>query len=465
MLAGDTLRSSADLRVPTVGVTLLSRKGYFHQSISADGRQGEAPELWKPADVLERLPVTIQVEIEGRSVRVQPWRTNVTGLDGYIVPVLLLDTDVAGNRDDDRAITDQLYGGDERYRLSQEIVLGIGGVRALRALGYAGLRKFHMNEGHASLLVLELLREIHGGGATEWDFEAVRKLCVFTTHTPVPAGHDRFDHGLVDRLLGPSAPAELVHMLGGEGALNMTLLALNMSQFVNGVARRHGEVSREMFPGYPIHHVTNGVHSRTWTAPPFRSLYDRWIPGWSNDPAMLRHALQISRSEVWEALAHPRDEGGKEAIRRVIAAGRRLEPRVHLVYRENYDVDLAGLLVSGVDLWLNTPRPPLEASGTSGMKAAHNGVPSLSTLDGWWPEGLVEGLTGWSIGSQDGAVPDEDAAHVSALYEKLEREILPRFFGERQEWIDVMRHTIALNASYFNTHRMVQQYVTNAYVA
>ena len=528
VLAGDTLRSCADLRVPVVGRTLLARKGYFRQSLDSAGRQTEAPEDWEPADVFERVPGTVEVEIEGCAVRIQPWKANVVGLGGYVVPVLLLDTDVEGNRQDHRTLTDHLYGGDERYRLCQEAVLGIGGVRALRALGYSGIRKFHMNEGHASLLLLELLREARGTGDTEWDFEGVRSRSVFTTHTPVPAGHDRFDYGLAERVLGASVPADVLRMLGGEDKLNMTLLALNTSHFVNGVARRHGEVSREMFPGYPIHHVTNGVHSTTWTARPFRVLYDRHVPGWSNDPAMLRHALQIPRPELWEAhvaskqrllaavrertglaldpagftvgfarrateykraelvfadpdrllaiatrhgpvqlvfagKAHPRDEGGKELIQRVVAAARGLAPHIPVVYLENYDLDLAKLLVSGVDLWLNTPRPPLEASGTSGMKAAHNAVPSLSTVDGWWPEGLVEGLTGWSIGAGSGASAD-DAAHASALYDKLQREVLPRFHGDRESWIDVMRHTVALNASYFATHRMVQQYVTNAYL-
>jgi starch phosphorylase len=532
VLAGDTLRSCADLRVPVVGVSLLWRKGYFRQRIDAEGRQSEAPDAWEPTDFLERLTGTVEVEIEGRSVRVQPWRANVIGLGGYVVPLVLLDTDVDGNREDDRALTDRLYGGDERHRLCQETILGIGGVRALRALGYAGIRKFHMNEGHASLLVLELLREANGTAKADWDFEGVRSRCVFTTHTPVPAGHDRFDYALVERIVGPCVAPNVLQMLGGEERLNMTLLALNMSRFVNGVARRHGEVSREMFPGHPIHHITNGVHSWTWTCPSFRELYDRHVPGWSNDPAMLRQAIKIPAAEIWQAhltaklrllaavkeraglgldpeaftigfarratqykrldlvftdpeqllraaashgplqfvfagKAHPRDTGGKDLIRRVVAAAQRLAPRVPVVYLENYDIELAKLLVSGVDLWLNTPQPPLEASGTSGMKAAHNGVPSLSTLDGWWPEGLVEGLTGWSIAARD--APSDlaalAAADAQALYERLERDIVPRFYGARDGWIDVMRHTVALNASHFNTHRMVQQYVTNAYLA
>jgi starch phosphorylase len=449
-----------------------------------------------------------------------------------VVPLVLLDTDVTGNAPDDRSLTDYLYGGDERCRLAQEIVLGIGGVRALRALGYSGLRKFHMNEGHASLLVLELLREGSGGGGADWDFEGVRRQCVFTTHTPVPAGHDRFGYDIVERVLGELVPADMLRMLGGEDRLNMTFLALNMSRFVNGVARRHEEVSRGMFPGYPIHHITNGVHSWTWTCEAFRSLYDRHVPGWRNDPAMLRHAITIPGAEVWEAhagakarlvaavrrrtgrrfdldpltigfarrftlykraallftdkarlagiaerrgplqlvfagKAHPRDQGGKELIQTIVAASRELGTRVSVVYLEDYNIELARLVVSGVDVWLNTPQPPLEASGTSGMKAAHNGVPSLSTLDGWWPEGHIQGRTGWSIGGTEPAPtpPDTTARDADDLYRTLEDEVMPRFYGDRDRWIDIMRHVIAFNASHFNTHRMVQQYVTNAYLA
>jgi len=453
------------------------------------------------------------------------------GALGYVVPVIFLDTDLEGNSDYDRSLTDRLYAGDERYRLAQECVLGVGGVRLLRKLGYGAIERYHMNEGHAALLVVELLRERLLPGAGEWDFEGVREQCVFTTHTPVAAGHDQFDYELVERVLGEPLPRDILRMLGGEGRLNMTLLGFNLSRFINGVAKRHEEVSRRMFPAYSIEHVTNGVHSWTWTCDAFRDLYDRHVPGWRNDPAMLRHVINISREELWEAhtaakahliaevqarsgrllaaetftmgfarratsykradlvfhdlerlrgivrergslqlvfagKAHPRDEPGKELIARIVRAARQLGEEVPVVYLEDYDMDLAKLLVSGCDLWLNTPERPLEASGTSGMKAAHNGVPSFSTLDGWWVEGCVEGLTGWALGS---LLSEEDAGDsrerdADDLYRKLEETILPLFYEGRTAWIDVMRHTIALNASYFNTHRMVQQYMTHAYV-
>jgi starch phosphorylase len=533
VLAGDTLKSCADLRVPVAGVTLLFRKGYFDQRLDEGGGQQERPVEWNPAHFLQPLSEMVQVEIEQRSVRVRAWQYNIVGLSGYVVPLVLLDTNVEGNDDADRSLTDYLYGGDQKYRLAQEIVLGIGGVRMLRALGYGGIEKFHLNEGHASLLVLELLRGRKDAQPDGTDFERVRNQCVFTTHTPVPAGHDKFGYDLVEDVLGQVVPFEVLQMLGGEDRLNMTLLALNLSRYVNGVAKRHEEVSREMFPGYPINHITNGVHSWTWTCDGFKTLYDRYIPGWANDPAMLRKALSLPKDEVWAAhaeakdrlllvvkertgialsadaltigfarratqykradllfsdvqrlldmvrrgyplqfvfagKAHPRDDGGKELIRRIVAVARQTGDQIPIVYLENYDMDLARQIVSGSDLWLNTPQRPLEASGTSGMKAAHNGVPSFSTLDGWWIEGCLEGQTGWAIGGQEAGAADDDSINrrdAEDLYQKLENVVAPLFYQQRQRWLDVMRQAIALNASYFNTHRMAQQYVTNAYLS
>ncbi|HWI80773.1 alpha-glucan family phosphorylase [Ramlibacter sp.] len=536
VLAGDMLKSCADLRLPLVAVSLLYRKGYFDQSLDAAGTQKEAPVQWEVEKFVQPLAATIELEIERRTVKVRAWQYTVAGQTGHDVPLILLDTDLEGNAPEDRALVHHLYGGDQKYRLAQEVLLGIGGVKMLRALGYGGLQKYHMNEGHASLLVLELL------GEGNWhrdapDFASVRNRCVFTTHTPVPAGHDHFDHELLEQVLPPGIPRSLLEMLGGRDELNMTRLGFNLSRYVNGVARRHGEVSREMFPGYSISHITNGVHSATWTCESFRRVYDRHLPGWSNDPAMLRHAIGIPRQAFWDAhqeakgrlialvrersgvaldpqaltivfarrataykradlvfsdverlrkiaraagplqfvfagKAHPRDVDGKKLIKRVVGVSRKMAGDVSIVYLENYDMDLAKVLVAGADIWLNTPQRPLEASGTSGMKAAHNGVPSFSTLDGWWLEGHVEGLTGWSIGSPEAGRYDAgkaDAAKVNRqdaedLYRKLERDIMPVYYGRREQWVDIMRSAVALNASYFNTHRMVQEYATNAYL-
>ncbi|HQR40511.1 MAG TPA: alpha-glucan family phosphorylase [Blastocatellia bacterium] len=523
VLAGDTLRSLADLEVPAVCVTLAHRRGYLRQELR-DGRQTEHDAIWHPERIAGRLTPAVAVEIESRSVWIRAWQYNVVGSSGYVVPVILLDSDMPENTPDDRQITDRLYGGDDRYRLMQEIVLGVGGVRMLQALHCTGLTTFHLNEGHAALAPLELLRARSGDGG-QWDFQWVRNHTVFTTHTPVAAGRDQFDRGLVRQVLGDAVPGDVLDMLTGRGRLDMTLLALNLSHYVNGVALRHREVSSDLFPGYEIHQITNGVHSRTWTSRPFRDLFDRRIPGWREDPFMLRNATALPPDEVWEAhqcakydlldlvlartgrrfrggvltlgfarrattykrpglvfsdisrlrsiagnrplqivfagKAHPRDEPGKASVAGIIAAGQALGDDLPVVYLEDYDLELGLQLVAGTDLWLNTPQRPLEASGTSGMKAAHNGVPSFSVLDGWWREGHVEGVTGWSIGASESG--GDDGADARDLYEKLEQRILPMFYEQRAAWVRVMQQSIALNASFFNTHRMVRQYLMHAY--
>lgn len=534
VLAGDTLQSFADLKFPAVGVSLLYWKGFFDQILDGTGNQSERGVEWEPWKSLKLVGEPTHVVIAKRPVAVRAWRYDVTGETGYTVPLILLDTNFRDNSPQDRELTLYLYGGDERHRLSQEIVLGVGGIRMLRALGYTGIERFHMNEGHASLLALELLAGEPDATALWSSMEDVKRRCVFTTHTPVPAGHDRFSYNLVRDVLGEPASLEKIQMLAGADALDMTRLALNLSHYVNGVAKRHGEVSREMFPGYPIASITNGVHSGRWTCEPFRQLYDRLIPGWSRDPLSFRHAINIPPADIWSAhveakrrlltevhrrtgralgedtltigfarrataykradlifrepqrlldmageigplqlifagKAHPMDHQGKDLIRRIFHMSEILGDGLPIVYLENYDMDLAGLLTSGTDLWLNTPRPPLEASGTSGMKAAHNGVPSLSVLDGWWSEGHLEGVTGWSVGSTTArAVPadesDADRDDAADLYQKLSSVILPLYYNDRDRWIEVMRWTVALNASFFNTHRMVQQYAANAYL-
>lgn len=528
VLAGDTIRSSADLKVPMVAVSLLHRKGYFVQKLDAEGNQQELPSEWNPAAFLEPLDLKVSVQVEKRTVWIQAWRYQVTGQTGFVVPVLFLDADLPENGADDRRLTDYLYGGDERYRLAQEIILGIGGVRMLAEAGYSNIRKYHMNEGHAALLTLELLDRSKRDGRDDLDFEGVRSTCVFTTHTPVAAGHDKFPYDLVAQVLGEIVPFDCLRMLAGDEQLNMTLLALNLSGHVNGVAKKHGEVSQAMFPGYPIDSITNGIHAFTWSSESFRRLYDRYIPAWRNDPLSLRYALSIPLDEIWEAhgsakkelieyvnrhsplvfdpdiftigfarrataykrpdfiftdaaklahiartvgkiqlifagKAHPKDRPGKELIRRIVDLGDQLSREIHIAYLENYDMNLGGLITSGVDLWLNTPLAPNEASGTSGMKAAVNGVPSLSVLDGWWIEGCIEGSTGWSIGPATGYRREGPTDEAQDLYNKLEYLILPVFYKKREEWIRIMQHCIAINGSFFNTHRMVQQYVLNSY--
>ena len=535
VLAGDIVRAAADLGLPFVAVTLLHRKGYFRQRLDGAGRQREEPTEWNVAASLEPVTPRVTLGIEGRSVVVRAWQRVVRGVDGATVPVLFLDTDVEENTPDDRALSHPLYGGDRRYRLAQEAVLGIGGVRLLRALGYAHIRRFHLNEGHSALLTVELvaerLRASNRATATDEDVEAVRQMCVFTTHTPVPAAHDQFPPELAERILGPTPMSQLMHRCCYAGALNLTYLALSFSHYVNGVAMRHGEVSRRMFGGHEVDAITNGVHAATWVSPPFAALFERHIPGWRRDNFSLRYAAGIPRHEVWEAhvaaklrlielvnhaqsppfdpsfltlgfarrasaykradlivsdldrlravsagagrlqivfagKAHPHDEDGKRVIERVFCARDALRNDIAIAYLEDYDMTQAGMLTAGSDVWVNTPQPPLEASGTSGMKAALNGVPSLSVLDGWWVEGHVEGVTGWAIGT-DGRrsleQPVDSGTHADALYDTLEQAVLPLFYQRREVFIDVMRHTIALNGSFFTAQRMLHEYAIKAY--
>jgi starch phosphorylase len=538
ILAGDTMRSAADLGLPLVAVSLVSRAGHFRQSFDPDGRQLEEPSPWEPAQWARLLEAKIAVSIESRVVWIGAWLYVLEGQTGKRQPVLLLDTALAENQPEDRDITRELYGGDDVCRLKQEIVLGIGGVRMLRALGFR-IRQYHMNEGHSALLGLELLRlsARPRGGESPYDVAAVRRLCCFTTHTPVEAGHDRFSYGIASKILGLAGPGQaptkenlidlpMLKQLAGEGQLNMTRLALNLSEFVNGVAKRHAELSERMFPGHHVHAISNGVHPLTWTCESFRRLYDRYFPGWSHEPELLVRAdccipnaaiadahvqakqalidrvrarlgvaLQpqapilafarrmtaykrpdllfsdierlksIARSRAFQIVlagkAHPRDDSGKRLIAELHKHVRSLRDTLPIVYLADYDMATAQVLVAGADIWLNTPLPPQEASGTSGMKAAFNGVPSLSILDGWWIEGCIEGITGWAVDS-DG----QGAADARALYDKLEQVVLPLYYGNGPQgrgWIEVMKGAISKNASYFSSHRMMRRYATEAY--
>ena len=559
VLAGDTIRAAADLRLPMVAVSLLYRKGYFSQRLAEDGSQTEEPVEWRVEEYLKEESVRVTLPIENRRIELRCWRYDAKGARGYVVPIYFLDADLPSNAEVDRNLTGSLYGGDTFYRLCQEVLLGIGGVRILRALGYRELQRYHMNEGHAALLALELLGEeaqkagrssIIGG-----DIEKVRSKCVFTTHTPVPAGHDRFPMEYLTRvfpgqkgffdLKDPLSVELMKRVLQAEkeypdfqeaakagASVNMTYLALSLSKFVNGVAKLHGETSRQMFPEVPIEAITNGVHAATWAAPAFQQLFDRYIPTWREDNYSLRGALGLPAEEVWAAhliakhelletvrkktglkfdpevftigfarratgykradlilsdldrlrqiaksagnfqivyagKAHPNDGGGKDIIRRIFQAKKALRKSVPVVFLDNYNMDLGGKITAGVDLWLNTPQFPLEASGTSGMKAALNGVPSLSILDGWWVEGHIEGVTGWSIGEARRTVlapMTDNQAEAASLYAKLENIILPMYYNERNKFLEVMQHSIAINGSFFNTQRMVQQYITDAYM-
>ncbi len=528
MLAGDTLRAAADLGIAMVGVTLLHRKGYFHQQLDSRGNQTEKPSEWSPEKHLEQMPARVILTLEGRKVQVRAWRYQIQGSTGHQVPVYFLDTALEQNSAWDQVLTDSLYGGDQRYRLCQEALLGLGGVAMLRALGHDQVQTYHMNEGHSALLALGLLKQKGYTEVTDKAHDEVRKQCVFTTHTPVPAGQDQFPLELVRHVIGD----ELSRTLHGarcciNDTLNMTYLGLYFSHYINGVAMRHGEISQSMFPNYPINSITNGVHAVTWTAEPLQQLFDRHMHGWRRDNLYLRYAVSIPIDEIVHAhheakrrmlaaletrngikldsiactigfarratsykradllfrdlnrlrriakdvgpiqvlfggKAHPRDEGGRAMIRRVFEAAAALEGAVRVHYLPEYDMALGQLLCSGVDLWLNTPSKPQEASGTSGMKAALNGVPSLSVLDGWWLEGHLEGVTGWAIDG-DATAPSDPNHEAAMLYDKLESIILPMYYSRPLAYAEVMRWAIALNGSFFNAQRMLFQYLQNAY--
>ncbi len=570
VLAGDHVRAAADRGLPLGAVTLLYNHGFFDQSI-AGGEQREAPVEWSPSSQLEELPIRVAVVVSGRRVEIRVWRTMVRGVDGHEVPVHLLDTDVDGNAPEDRQITDRLYTSDPYERLRQEAVLGLGGPLVLDTLGYQDIKVHHLNEGHGSLVPVALLARrvagfdpggaLSGGlvGARQEDLDAVRRRCVFTTHTPVPAGHDRFTQEVVSAVLGRPVLDALgaFGCLEEDGALNMTVLGMRCAGFVNGVSLKHRDVTRRMFPAQHVEAITNGVHSATWAAPATAALFDRHVPDWRRDSHQLHYATGLPLDElraaheenkkelcadvrrlagvalredvltvgialrfatykrndlglsdlgrlsaiaenerlqvVFAGKAHPGDGDAKEMIRRVTAVGAERSSSLTVAFIENYGMRLGRLLCAGCDVWLNTPIPPNEASGTSGMKAALNGVPSLSTLDGWWLEGWIEGVTGWAIGAPTaigahseglapaggtdsspprghvehtfgvGAAGVDSAEDADRLYRALETIVAPMYYKDREALSAIGRHAISLNASFFSAHRMVDEYARRAY--
>jgi starch phosphorylase len=518
VLAGDTLRSCADLEIPVVGVTLIYDKGYFYQQISPDGYQVERGIQWQFSNEFEKAPKIIELKVQEKTFKVGAWLYKVVGETGFEVPVVLLDTNIEGNEDWQKNFTHILYDATPFQRVVQEMILGIGGIKMLDALGFTDIQTYHMNEGHAAFLVFELLER-------KKSLEEVKKHCIFTTHTPVPAGHDRFHYDLIGDIFRDRLPKD-VRQFAGENELNMSVLALNGSRYCNGVAQMHGEVSRKMFPGYEIDAITNGIHPRTWINPFLKTLLDDRLPGWTMNYHLLENIWDIGNNEIWEAhrrakrelvdyekshswvlldrkrltigfarriteykrptlmftdlerlgkickgkvqfifagKSHPRDNVGKGFIKQINDLSDYLYNSfdIGLVFLPAYDMDLSHLLVSGVDVWLNNPRRYLEASGTSGMKATLNGVLNLSVLDGWWIEGYAKDpMAGWAIGpgrNDPNATSYPDSHDANDLYQKLEREVIPLYFNNRDGWTERMKHAINIGA-YFNTHRMVQEY-------
>lgn len=523
VLAGDLMHSCADLKIPAAAITICWQHGYLRQFLQPDGTQRYEDMLWEPERYMERLKEKVTVWMEGRNVAVGGWVYRIVSGD-HTVPIYFLDTDLEENSPQDREITNHLYGGDGAMRIKQELVLGIGGVRMLRALGYSEIRNYHMNEGHAAFLTLELLRE------RGFKDDEVKKSCVFTTHTPIKAGHDVFDYDLAWRVAGDSLPWH-IRQLAGEDGLSMTHLALSLSRYTFGVSQIHGQVARGMFPGEEIDAITNGSHHIRWASSEMKTLLDKYAQGWREDPALLTKICRdLPDDEVWSAHqaakkrlvdyvnmkteypfdpniltiasarrivqykrpdilytnllhlkeigsgrlqvihagnAHPADTFAQEMIRKIVAKSKELRGAINVVYLPNYNLDLAHLLTSGADVWLNTPMRLHEASGTSGMKACLNGVLNLSSLDGWWIEGYrMDTEAGWRIGPLARALETEDqrkAVDAEDLYTQLMFEVIPEYYRpDRRRWMRRMKRAIGI-AGYFNTHRCIREYQEKAW--
>ena len=578
VLAGDVTKEASDLGLPMVGVGFMYPQGYLRQRIRADGWQEEVVASLerglapiRPVCTESGQPCVVRLDLPGRAVSVAVWLVRVGR-----VPLYLMDTDVAANAAVDRTLSARLYGGDQEMRLRQEIVLGIGGVRLLRALGIAPT-VWHANEGHAAFMMVERLRElIEAGKPFDRALDEVRASTVFTTHTPVAAGHDVFPFGLIERYLGVYWPtlgldrdrflALGVHSGGPDRPFNMSALAIRLSGTRSAVSQRHAVLSRQMWasllpappaPGQSIAAITNGVHVPTWMAEDIDELCRLYLgEDWAarhDDPAVWAHLGKIPDAELWdthcglkarliarlrdrarrrwkeqgdatraiaagafldpEALtlgfarrfatykraalllhdperlqriltderrpvqiifagkAHPADEPAKRVLQEVYRAAMAPAYEGRIAFVEDYDMAVARLLVQGVDVWVNTPQPPLEASGTSGMKAALNGIPSLSVPDGWWLEGY-DGTNGWMLGTagDDSVGAARDAADAEALYRCLEREVIPLFYdrdgdGVPTRWTAVMKRSIETVTPRFSARRMLKQYVTELYLA
>jgi len=512
VLAGDHIKASGDIGLNMCAITLLYREGYFKQRIDEDGIQTETYPRFDPYPLLKKLDVRFILRLRARDVWIQVYRFDYVGHGGHAVPIYFLDTDVEENIKDDRIISQRLYSGNKDHRILQEAILGFGGTKLLDELGQNDIKKYHMNEGHCSFLVLHLLEKFNG------DMEKVKSLCHFTTHTPVPAGHDHFSENRVKKLLRGLLPEDLkLPSLVQNGRLHMTELGLYFSGTANGVSALHGDVAQDQFPWSNIDFITNGVHHSYWMGSPFKRVYDQYVPEWRANPECLlkiddiaddviwnahqerkQYLLGYANSQVSKALdkdtltigfarraatykraqllfhdmerleslgaekiqvifsgkAHPKDAEGKEVIRQIVSKSKAMFGKVKIIYLENYNMWLGRMITSGVDVWLNTPLRPNEASGTSGMKATLNGVLNLSVLDGWWAEGCKNGVNGWAVGDPEHPDDEKDADH---LYSVLENSVIPTFYNDRNKWISMMKEAIKTGVD-FTAHRMIMEY-------
>ena len=517
VLAGDHVKSAADAEIDLIGITLLYREGYGRQHLDQDGNQSESFAAIDPADHLIDTGLELMLPLDGATIYSKIWKVEVVGITGHIVPVYFLDTHHPKNSDYHSGLGARLYGGDDEVRIRQEYLLGVGGLRLLNLLRIE-LDGLHLNEGHCTFALLELLNK----GWTRNDLE---KKVLFTTHTPVPAGHDRFNWDSVKAVLGDMLPEDAKQLVIAAGdpengeKCSMSHLAVGLVNKVNAVSNLNAIVASGMFGENHIHPITNGVHHITWTSLPMAELYDNQLPNWKSDPTQLAYSGKISDEDllaareknrsifrelvkastgvelhkekltvgfarrfatykranlvfsdierlreiaggeiqfVFSGKAHPRDEGGKQLIRDIYGSAKQIEGEIPVAFLENYDMDTGLAITSGVDIWLNNPIRPLEASGTSGMKAAMNGVPNCSILDGWWPEGCQHGVNGWAIGeSEDDRDDERDANNI---YSVLEHEVLPAWRQGSTVWANIMRSSIATSAR-FTGARMITDYL------
>lgn len=512
ILSGDTVKAMADLRFPLCAVTLLYKEGFFKQIIK-DNIQTEVPDTWDYSKLLKDTNKETTVNICNTDIKVKIWETDYYGNSGHKVPIYFLDTDLETNPPWAQKITNKLYQGD---RLHQEMVLGIAGVKALAVLGHKEIEKYHMNEGHSAFLTLQMYKYI--GETTGWSDDQVKSKCVFTTHTPIPAGHDKFDYERIYETFHDDTKLIPWHIkkIAGEDQLNMTKLAMHFSSYINAVSKKHCEVTQEMFPNYNINYITNGVHCSSWASPYMTKVFDDHIKGWRDDNTKLKEIFSVENEVLLKAhqnakndliqyannndivgaklkedvltigfarrfieykdaelifknkanlkrigkkvqfifagKTHSNDGIGKEIMKRIIENAKELIDDVQIAFLENYNIEIAKLMVSGCDLWLNTPIPPNEASGTSGMKAAVNGCLHFSRLDGWAIESFEMNGGGFPI------------AEYLDFIKDLEYQIMPMYYDKnRNMWAEEMKLSIGNSAAYFNTHRMCREYIQKAY--
>ena len=517
VLAGDHVKSAADAGTPLVGVTLLYHQGYARQHIDANGVQTESFPEFDPNEHVSKTKIVLKLHLDGQPLSAYVWKADIVGQSGHIVPVYFIDTRHPANSSGHQELSSRLYGGDDELRIRQEYVLGVGGVQLFDSLD-SELHGLHLNEGHCTFAMLELLNR-------GWSREELAQRSLFTTHTPVPAGHDRFEWPLVREVVGELLPVDAKELVIAAGdsengrRCSMSHLAVALSTSVNAVSKLNADVAMTMFDEQIIQPITNGVHHITWTSPVMASLFDGYLPGWRVQPETISEAETLPTDALLEAReqarqhlrefvlsktgvelsserltigfarrfatykranlvfwdlkrlrnigagkiqfvfsgkAHPRDKGGKQLIRDIYDSAEQIAEEIPVAFIENYDMETGLLMTSGVDIWLNNPIRPMEASGTSGMKAAMNGVPNCSILDGWWPEACIHGVNGWAIGNAENVRDDERDANN--IYQVLEQDVLPLWEGSKDAWAEMLKASIAASAE-FTGHRMIQDYL------